>query len=113
MFTEPEIVTSDDLTKRAYVKVYINGERYRFYNGKQLSITCNPNHCKNSKDRNKALTKLSFTLRKKLEAGWVPGPTEQKVLVVSEKVEDSIRTVLTEMNNQHLSDLYKRDIEQV
>jgi integrase len=115
MFTEPEIVSSSDLKIRAYVKVYIDGQRHRFYNGKQLEITCNPNHARTTKDRDKALTTLSFNLRKKLETGWRPvkevyaaqQTKKQKTAV------EAVQNVITDLLQQDLSALYKRDISSV
>jgi hypothetical protein len=78
MFTDPQIVSSSKLEDRAYVKVYIDGIRHRFYNGKGLGINCNPNHCKTIKERYRALSKICFTLRKKLESGWLPSHESHK-----------------------------------
>lgn len=116
MFTEPEIVSSKDLKTRAYIKVYIDGKRYRFYNGKALGITCNPNHTRTLKDRERVLTTLAYRLKKKLEAGWhpehdEPGPAPTRVKKVA--AGECIQNLLTELKQQDLSDLYKRDLSSV
>lgn len=113
MYTEPEIVSSDNLRTRAYVKVYIDGERHRFYNGKALGISCFPNNAKSLKDRQKLLTSLCFQLKKKLQAGWIPGTEEGKPEQEPEpKVNaiESLTRLLAELEGQDLSKLYKRDI---
>ncbi len=113
MYTDPQIVSSENLETRAYVKVYIDGERHRFYNGKAFGIACNPNHAKTLKERNRALATLIYTLTKKLEAGWRPGgQREVKTLPYLPKVYigDQFSLLLTEMEEQDLSKLYKRDI---
>lgn len=111
MYTEPKIVSSNDLTQRAYVKVYINGERHRFYNGKLLGINCNPNRCVSIKERNRALTTLSFTLRKKLETGWIP--SDHSFRVQPTKATDCILQTMTHMKKEQLSTLYLRDVQKV
>jgi integrase len=115
MYTEPEIISSNDLTRRAYVKVYINGLRHRFYNGKLLSINCNPNRSKTIKERNKSLQLLCYNLRKQLENGWTP--SEQKIIMQRSidvpTIDSCISSVLQDLQKQDLSKLYKRDIEMV
>lgn len=115
MHTEPEIICSNN-QQRGYVKVYINGERHRFYNGKVLGISCNPNHTKNFKDKQKALTTLAYELKKKLEAGWLPNQ-EEKTTVSSTKqtipAGEAFFEVLQELALSDLSELYKRDIRWV
>jgi len=111
MFTDPEIVTSNDLRTRAYVKVYVDGVRYRFYNGKFLNIICNPNHTKTIKDRNKALASLQYNLKKKLEDGWRPDRVvEEKTKKVSPPAKQSITGLLAVIEAEDLSNLYKRDM---
>lgn len=114
MFTDPVIVTSDDLSIRSYVKVYIDGKRHRFYNGKLLGINCNPNHCKSARERNRALSALSYKLKQMLQNGWHP----HKLPVDTPQVEKitsgaAIEMVLKELHHQDLSALYKRDLSSV
>ena len=115
MFTEPEIISSKDPNVRAYVKVYIDGERHRFYNGKFIDIKCNPNRAKTLKDRDKALAILHYSLKRKLEDGWKPGQhTEVPVSVVRNfLIGDTFSGVLKDLQEQDLSKLYKRDINLV
>jgi hypothetical protein len=75
MYTDPVIIHTTNLLTRAYVKVYIDGVRHRFYNGNDLRISCHPNRCVSTTDRDRALKTLSFTLKKKLDVGWRPGNT--------------------------------------
>jgi integrase len=115
MYTEPEIISSNDLSHRAYVKVYINGIRHRFYNGKLLSIHCNPNRSKTIRERNKSLQLLCYNLRKQLENGWTP--SEQKTIMQRSidvpTIESCVNSVMRDLQKQDLSKLYKRDIEMV
>lgn len=110
MFTEPQIVSTKDLKSRAYVKTYINGQRFRFYNGKTVDIACNPNHCKSIKERNRALSTLCFTIRKKLEGGWRPNTDKEALSIVNVNAGDGLISLLDDLLGQDLSDLYKRDI---
>src|SRR5262245_31360834 len=105
MFTDPQIVTPNSPGGRAYVKVYINGTRHRFYNGKELGINCNPNHCKSLKERHRALSKICFTLRKKLESGWLPSDQKQESMKQVPSTSESLSAQLKELDGQDLSDL--------
>jgi site-specific recombinase XerD len=113
MYTDPQIVSSNHLKTRAYVKVYIDGERHRFYNGKAFGINCNPNQSKTLKERNRLLATLSYSLQKRLEAGWRPSH-QREVTTVPEQpktyIGEQFTLLLTELENQDLSKLYKRDI---
>jgi len=114
MYSEPEIICSSH-KQRGYVKVYINGERHRFYNGKALGVNCNPNHAKSLKDKQKALATLAYELKKKLEAGWLPD--QEKITPFSAKqatlAGEAFLEVLQDLALSDLSELYKRDIRWV
>lgn len=110
MYTDPVIISTKDFLKRAYVKVYIDGERHRFYNGNDLDISCHPNRCITIKDRERAINTLSFTLKKKLDSGWRPSNTRtvknnSAIAILSETVKQ------IPVNGQ--SKVYKRDQIQV
>jgi integrase len=112
MFTDPDIVTSPTLQSRSYVKVYIDGQRHRFYNGNAIGIACFPNNAKTVKDRQKLLTSLCYHLKSKLQDGWLPGTKEEAAARPEPKpiAIDSISHLLKEIENQDLSRLYKRDL---
>src|SRR5690349_677007 len=113
MYTEPVIVAGENMNSRSYVKVYIDGKRYRFYNGKILGIACNPNHASNIKDRSKALATLFYTLKKKLEIGWHPEQHAEVLTKYREKplqAGELISSQVQELMVQDLSALYKRDL---
>ncbi|MBS1917883.1 MAG: tyrosine-type recombinase/integrase [Bacteroidetes bacterium] len=113
MYSEPEIVTSKNSTSRSYVKVYIDGKRHRFYNGKQIGIVCNPNHSKTINDRDRALTHLCYNLKKKLEQGWSPQMTNKLPLIqdtVVPSVLKTFETLQSEISNENLSVVYDRDL---
>ncbi len=58
MFTEPKIVTSDDLTTCSYVTFYLNKQRIREYNGSSLNLLIHPNRVNSVSERNQLLRKL-------------------------------------------------------
>lgn len=114
MHSEPVIVSAGNIKKRSYVKVYVDGKRYRLYNGKPLGITCNPNHSKSLKQRDKALQTLQYESKKKLEAGWSPWLNYQaKTCIKAISAAEAIETVQTFIEREDISDLYKRDLKQV
>jgi len=113
MFTEPEIVSSEDLSVRAYVKVYVDCERHRFYNGKELGIKCNPNRARTVLERNKALAYLEYQLKKKLEKGWQPNqapaqPKEPPKAIIS--AGQAFTELAKEIEQEPISGDYKRDL---
>lgn len=113
MFTEPEIISSPDLTTRAYIKVYIDGERYRFYNGKELEIKCNPNRVKTITERNKALVYLQYQLKKKLERGWLPNqepPQPRKPQKAAISCGQAFSSLSVDIELEQISIDYKRDL---
>jgi len=113
MFTEPEIISSSDLSTRAYVKVYIDGERHRFYNGKELGIKCNPNRANSIAERAKALNYLLYQLKKKLEKGWLPNqepsPSSQPTKAIISSGQ-AFGDLISEIEQESISDDYKRDL---
>ncbi len=113
MHTEPEIVAPLVTNTRAYVKVYIDGVRHRFYNGSCIGLNLHPNRCKTLKERDRALSKLCFSLRKKLEAGWTPAETQKTKVYADSHAGVVIAKAIEEMKSQDLSALYKRDVSQV
>lgn len=60
MYTDPKIISSEDLKTRAYILFYFEGKRVRLYNGKQLGKQLYPNKATNLKNRNKLLNELLF-----------------------------------------------------
>jgi integrase len=82
MFSEPTIHRATEEGGRHYVSTYIDGKRYRLYNGRALGVNCNPNRAQSVTEQNKQLTTLCYQLKKKLEQGWNPwqeAPEERKV----------------------------------
>ncbi|RFZ81151.1 hypothetical protein DYU05_20555 [Mucilaginibacter terrenus] len=84
-FTEPSIINERDLSKRCYVTFYLNGERIREYNGKNVGISLNPNRAKSIAERQQLLKKLLFEIRKALEIHEYPHSTRSQKTVVANK----------------------------
>jgi len=66
-FTEPSIVTTDDLSHRSFISFSINNKPQRLYHGKNIGEEINPNRAKSIDERNRLLAKLHFELKKALE----------------------------------------------
>lgn len=122
MFTLPEIVTSDDLSKRSYVTFYFKGNRVREYNGNNIGLRLKPNLCKTQVERNILLAKLQFELRKALEAGIYPltngkkiaiDNIPQKVVVRSSSALELLFMAVRDKLHSDLSKTYKRDLKMV
>lgn len=112
MYSEPVIVETKDLSKRAYIKTYIDGKRFRLYNGFQIGVSCSPNRSKTLKERSKALQHLCFQFKKKLEKGWTPDAKQNNHAVrqVVHETGSAIEEILREIDTSDLSSLYQRDI---
>jgi len=78
-FTEPEIVTTDDLKHRSYITFYFNGERVREYHGKSLNLDINPNRAKSIDQKTSLLKKLYFEIHKALDANAYPANVSEVV----------------------------------
>src|SRR3954451_6463902 len=107
MYTEPEIIAA----KRAYIKCYIDGVRERFYNGKRISIQCNPNKCKAPDAKARELERLKYQLKKKLDAGW--RPTLSAIITPPKAVSATraIKEAFNAMSKEQISAHYLRQVE--
>jgi integrase len=123
-YTEPTIVTSDDLTKRPYITFYYNGNRVREYHGKNIGQNINPNRAKSIDERNQLLKRLKFELHKALDANQYPCQVESAEIikpVIDNKLiliqpSTTIQLLFEAIVNKLRSDLsktYKRDLKSV
>jgi integrase len=115
MFTEPKIVTTNDLAYRSYIQFTFNGNRYREYNGKKLELKINPNRVANLKEKSRLLAKLLFEFKKALETGWNPTLLKLAVIVPIPEPSVSIEAAFKEFEfhklNSPYSHIYKREIK--
>ena len=114
MFTEPKIVTTDDLNTRSYVTFYLDGKRVREYNGKCLNLMINPNRADSITERNRLLRKLQFELHKALDCGGYPATKAPISVKVEQKQHSSTKDLLLAALNKKiesdLSKTYKRNL---
>lgn len=117
MFTEPKIVTTDDLNTRSYVTFYLDGKRIREYNGKSLNLMINPNRADSIAERNRLLRKLQFELHKALDANCYPAPT---IITVSQSeverpktTKELLQMALDKKVESDLSRTYKRNLRNI
>jgi len=124
MFTKPTIVSSTDLTKRAYISFYFNNRRIREYNGNSLNLKIFPNHAPSLDARNKLLDKLQFELHKALDSGNYPASIEiieksvnqikksSKVKASQNTIQLLFQAIKTKLRSD-LSKTYKRDLKAI
>lgn len=110
MFTEPKIISNEQLSTRAYIIYYYNGKRYREYNGKRLNLDLNPNYCKTLRDKNRLLSSLQYEFKKALNSGWSP---LQDISRQRTSFGDGIKEILDDKLSSEYSRTYKRDLETV
>jgi integrase len=120
-FTEPTIVTSDDLNKRSYVTFYFNSERMREYHGKNIGQKIDPNRAKSLEERNQLLKKLRFELHKALDGNIYPVENSLNAPINYKRPTDvtlqsTISLLFVAMRDKLRSDLsrtYKRDLKSI
>lgn len=114
MYTEPKIITTDDITTRSYITFYFNGKRTREYNGHSLGLKINPNYAKTLKARNKLLGELLLELKTALKTNVYPKNLKPNPLLAKPISAESILTeVLNKKVNSDLSKFYKRNLKSI
>ena len=68
-FTEPTIVTTNDIKHRSFISFYYNGKPQRQYNGNAIGKIINPNRASTLNEKLTLLNRLRFEIHKALEAG--------------------------------------------
>jgi len=129
-FTEPVIITKDELKHRSYVTFYFNNERIREYNGESINLDIKPNRADNILEKQRLLQKLRFELHKALDANIYPSPKDIPSKTSTEANAVSTLPAVTEAKNEPqalyllfnairnklrsaLSRTYKRDLKSV
>lgn len=110
MFSEIELYNPVDKSKRAFIHTYIDGVRWRFYNGKLLGIVCNPNRAGSIGDRTKELRRLERALYDKLKVGWNPSDPSCRKEGVAVTV---FREQMERVDSMGYSLAYARDLSRV
>jgi integrase len=114
-FTEPKIVTSDDLSTRSYITFYFNKKRVREYNGNSLDLPIHPNRACSIQERNNLLKKLQFEFHKALDGQAYPALKD--VVAVSEApiltTKYLLQQAINKKLNSDLSKTYKRNLRLV
>ncbi|WP_423149717.1 tyrosine-type recombinase/integrase [Rubrolithibacter danxiaensis] len=123
IYTEPRIVATNDLKKRSYVIFYLNEERIREFNGRNIGLDIYPNRAKSLEERGQLLRKLEFELRKALEANLYPTTKKtftlkkEKVIALTDKViltsSQILEKALRKKIESNLSKSYKRNLKSV
>lgn len=113
MYTDPKIISTDNLKTRAYITFYLNGERYREYNGNKLNISLHPNRATTITERTRLLKKLLFEFQKGLENGWSPLTTPVAEQEAPPPTYQILNEILNEKQAGSLSTSYKRDLKSV
>jgi integrase len=120
-FSEPIIVTSDDLNKRSYITFYFNNKRVREYNGSSILLKIQPNRAKSLSERDQLLNKLKFEIHKALDANNYPSRLEEPMQIkvkpsCSKETPTAIKLLFEAVKGKLRSDLsrtYKRDLKSI
>lgn len=99
MNPEIEIISTDNLAVRAYIKFYFNGIRYREYNGKRIGKEIHPNREKSLEARDKALRTLRLEIQTALENSYFFTPR----IVETVKEKKPFKQVVPKSNSPGIS----------
>lgn len=115
-FTEPEIVTTDDLSHRSYITFYYYDERVREYNAKSIGQVINPNRAKTLIEKQFLLKKLLFELHKALDNANYPLSVQpiNSIETKETTIECCLQLLFNAVKAKLRSDLsrtYKRDLK--
>lgn len=113
MYTDPVIVCNEGGTSRSYVKLFYNGKRMRFYNGKALGLRCFPNKANSLEEQKRLLVQLQFELRKKLGMGWDPMEKKRLDPFQNFSLVRCITQIIVELVREDVSVRYREDLSRV
>lgn len=123
-YTDPQIITSDDLNKRSYLEFYLNKRRVRIGNGDTLNQRISPNRAKSVEERNRLLSKLQYELKKALESNVYPvnkqsvvtqnliinnvQPTQSTITSLFFVIRGKLRSRLSKKYKRNLKSIYRQ-----
>ncbi len=110
-----KIKRSDDLKKRAFISIFLNGKRIKEYTGFKIGLDIRPNYAVSVYERDKQLQVLEYEFRKAIDIGNYPPTSEVTHTPVEEEV--SIRKAFQSALNQklisNLNARYKQNLTKV
>ncbi|MBM55340.1 MAG: hypothetical protein CMB32_02150, partial [Euryarchaeota archaeon] len=105
------VKTSTTSSSRVFIRFYVNGKRYRYFNGRSIDRDIFPNKekCKRAKQQKLSVLKSAFEVA--LFDGWLPQEKEEETKQTSKvKIHDILTSSYEEYLASKNSDLYKRDL---
>lgn len=114
MFSKPQIVNPNNLSKHCYIEFYLHGKRIREYSGKKFGIPISPNKATSLRERSQLLHQLRTAITEILVEGNYPGQNLE--LVSTERVgtfNQAITDALKQKLETSLSSSYKRDLQYI
>ena len=118
-FTEPKVVTNDNLQHRSYVTFYFNDEIQKEYNGKNVGLKINPNRARSLVEKSQLLKKLQFEIYKSWEGGNYPIKATSSLFEIPNKPNfpvGAMRLLFEAIRDKLRADLsrtYKRNFKSV
>jgi integrase len=98
-------------TGRVFVRFYINGKRYRYFNGRSIDRDIFPNKEKCKKAKKNQLNILNSAFELALFEGWLPQDKEEAVQIFKVEIHDVLKSSYELYLESKSSDLYKRDLK--
>jgi integrase len=121
-FSDPKIVTTQDLNHRSFISFIFNNKPQRLYNGKSINQNINPNRAKTLEEKQRLLNRLRYETHKALEANIypvneLPSETIGNLNAGKPKINTpAIRLLFEAVRGKLKTDLsktYKRDLKSV
>lgn len=113
-YTEPQIVTSDNLSIQSYVVFYFEGKRIRIYSGNQVGVHIFPNKAKTQRERLSKLQALKTECLRILISDrfpYVPEELAQSIKLKETNICELLNDTLKSKLELKLSDRYKQDLQ--
>ncbi|PTQ97847.1 site-specific recombinase XerD [Mucilaginibacter yixingensis] len=113
---EPKIVASKSLKNRSYILYYLDGVRYRLYNGNAINVDIHPNRAGTIAERNRQLSKLLYEVYKAFDScvtqtSSQPIVPKVKSAPVLKSVEQAFKEVEADKLLTPLSIMYHRQLQ--
>lgn len=102
-----KISSPEDLSKRAFISITIDGQRYKEYNGNRINVAIKPNNAKTERERNQLLKQLEYEFRKRLEDGTYQRLID-KSYTVNRRVKDLMALALKQKHSSSLNRHYAK-----
>lgn len=109
-----KIKDSDDLTKRAFISISINGKRIKEYTGAKLGLNIKPNSALSIEHRSSLLKELEYEFKKSLEFNTYPLDKQEykhPAVIKTPSLQELLDRAISNKKKANLSIKYVKHLE--